>query len=601
MPIDFQPIEFNEESGIDFQEEKVPAEVKQTVPAQKSYRERLLSDWEGRANKIANSGLGLPARSIYSVGQMAGAVGDVFGEAINQVVPEEAKSLAGDFARKAIEKGSIAYPNVANAVRGGVDLYGQFKQSNPNAARGIEQAVETATNIGGIIPANYGAKAGSNAIVNATKPLTREAIDRKIASSVSYGMNKGIGPSVAGKHNAPQIDNYYNKATNAVKTIVDNSNNLLLTDSYGNQVKGLPRTLKQFSEAIDQTKKQVYQKYHDMAVKAGIKGVEFDMIPVMKRLDEVSAMPDEILSKNDKRKAYPSELREYATKLKNELSELHKESPEIVEKRIQDLNNSLAGYYDGRVTKAKAQLDASVAQLMREQLDNSIMSHVGPGYQDLKNTYGSLKAIEKEVAHRAVVDARKRTKGLYDLTDVFTGGEIIGGILTMNPAMVAKGAAGNAISKYYKYLVSPNRNIKNMFSEVDSLVKKQKNDFKDVPNPQEAPSEFYEVGPVKSGRTVGQPYGPQASRLRSPKELPAGQGFILSGEQTIPDIIDAQFISRSRPVMALPPVRRDTRLALPPGQGFSTGEIIPNVSRTQLKQYWDRLDEEQYLRALQGK
>lgn len=136
---------------------------------------------------------------------------------------------------------------------------------------------------------------------------------------------------------------------------------------------------------------------------------------------------------------------------------------------IQTLNNSLENFYRNPSydTASKAYVDSLSVNRLRKGLDGVIEGATGPGYQNLKNVYGSLKAIERDVNRRAVVDARKNVKGLLDFTDVFSGHQVVKGILSMNPATVGAGVASNFISRLYKRLNDPNRIVKNLFQDVD--------------------------------------------------------------------------------------------------------------------------------------
>jgi hypothetical protein len=230
-----------------------------------------------------------------------------------------------------------------------------------------------------------------------------------------------------------------------------------------------PKTAAQAAQAIDQAKKIVYKKYNDMAVAAGDAGASFKSNKVLSRLDEIAQAPDEVIPKNDPRLKWDESIRRYAHDMKASVAELDGASPEIIEARIKDLNNSLKGYYEGRTAAAKAQIDGSVAQAMREELDANITSAVGDGYQALKNQYGALKSIEKEVNHRAIVNARKNTAGLTDLTDVFTGGELVAGVMTANPALIAKAVAGRGIKEYIKKLNDPDLYVERMFKRAYGL------------------------------------------------------------------------------------------------------------------------------------
>lgn len=290
-------------------------------------------------------------------------------------------------------------------------------------------------------------KAGAKLLPKATTEA------EKLDKIIDEGVSKGIKPTVVGKPSLARMEGFYDNAKQAVKTIAENRSDIKIIDDAG-EVVAHPRTSAEFAQAIDQAKKKIYKQYHDMSVKAGDGGASFDLSTVKSELNKISS--------SDNLKMNPK-VREYAASLADELEELDGAAPDVVEARIADLNNSLAGFYDGRVTKAQAQVDASVANLMRKELDDKITNAVGEGYQDLKNKYGSLKAIEKEVNKRALVNARQNAKGLTDLTDIFTGGEIVSGILSMNPALIAKGVAGRGIKEIYKNINKPDRYIERMF------------------------------------------------------------------------------------------------------------------------------------------
>lgn len=271
---------------------------------------------------------------------------------------------------------------------------------------------------------------------------------------VKRGISKGVKPTVIGKPSLAKMDKFYNNAKTAVETIAGNKNSLNILDDAGDAV-ALPETAAQMAQAVDQTKKLIYQKYHNMALSAGDAGAVFNVDNIVKNLDEIISGP--------KNKKYSPQVRKYAESLKDEIAELAGEAPEIIEERIKDLNSSLASYFDGRVTKAKARIDASVAAAMREELDKNIIDVLGTGYQQLKKQYGALKAIEKEVNKRALVNARGANKSLLDFTDIFTGGELVSGLLTMNPVVIAKSATQKGIKETFKMLNNPDRAIKQMF------------------------------------------------------------------------------------------------------------------------------------------
>jgi hypothetical protein len=351
----------------------------------------------------------------------------------------------------------------------------QWAKDNPRAVGNIGAAV----NVASVLPVGKAVEAAGKGIADIAGPAVEKAaaaiVDKiptatdKLDKAIQTGVTKGIKPTVIGKPSYDKLTNFYDKANQAVKVIAENREKLNLVDENGEALHH-PRSAAETLQAINQTEKVIYDKYHAMATAAGDAGSEFGAEPILKELDKIAADPEEALPMGDPRLKYNPQTRAYANDLKSEIMELHGASPEIIEARIADLNNSLKGFYDGRVTKAKAQIDGSVAKLMRQQLDNNITSAVGEGYQDLKNQYGALKTIENEVAKRALVNARKANKGVADLTDIFTGGDLVAGTLSGNPALIAKGLFGRGIKEVYKSLNNPDRYIEKMFKKAYDVV-----------------------------------------------------------------------------------------------------------------------------------
>lgn len=399
-----------------------------------------------------NQKWGEPLRTLANVGEIFQSAGNVVGElpsnTIKMIVPQNIRDLPARGLQSYIQN-----PKNATAIENAKFLIDKYK----NLSEMAKESFGTVAKIGGGVLALSGLKP-------VLEPVTTEAKvalsslgkipESKVEQAISKGINKGVKPTVVGKKTLARYEGFSDKASEAVKTIAENKDAIKVLDVNG-EVVPHPRNAGEMAQAVDQAKKIIYKKYNDMALAAGDAGAKFDVKPVMNKLDAIS-----------KDLKYSKEVRSYADGLKSEIDELHGQPPEIIEARIADLNNSLSGFYDGRVSKAKAQIDASVANLMREELDNKISNAVGEGYQGLKNQYGALKAIEKEVNHRAIVNARKQGKGLIDMTDIFTGADLAAGVLTMNPLLIAKGAAGKGLMEIYKNINNPDRYIDKMFKTV---------------------------------------------------------------------------------------------------------------------------------------
>lgn len=442
--------------------------------------------------------------------------------------------------------------------------------------------LEATGNYAMAVPMGAFAKKPITEAVNVARDVAASGmpIEQQITNAVKHGIEKGIRPTVVGKSTDPQMKLYMDRAEEAVKTIVSNRDNLVLTDKAGNRIKGaLPRSLQQFSEAIDQTKRGIFRQYDDMAKAAGETGAVVDLNPIAKEIQRIAADPTT-------KDLFPG-LAKHADDLATSLSERGFYTAEQAQDAIAKLNNSLKAFYKNPSYEnaSRAGIDALLVNNLRKGLDDTIERAVGEGYQGLKKTYGSLKNIEKEVAHRATVDARKNPKGLIDFTDIFTAGELLAGLTTMSPAMITRATVMKGAKEYIKKLNDPNFIVKSMFGDVEKLLNKSNvprsrtvgsmaamNPMAPEATPSMKPPPYFRVErnlpstDVRSGVTVGIPKG--YSELPAPplKGLPPGQGFEL-GASYGDDIIDVPFTARTRPQLNAP--RREPTLELPGGQGFT--------------------------------
>jgi len=303
-----------------------------------------------------------------------------------------------------------------------------------------------------------GAEALSKAITKTPEQLLKET-----DSFIDTSIEKAIRPTVRGKKTVEAVDQYQEKARSAVKAITENKQALNLTDEVGEQI-ALPNSLKSFSEAIKQTKQNVFKQYDDILRQAGDTGVVLDTVKLADDLAEVKKSPKWAVIEDN----YP-EVVEYVDSKIGILEKRGAYTLEQAQEAIKAYNNSLEAFYRNPTPEGygKVTVDAMIVNNMRKSLDDVIESTTGGEYQALKNQYGALKAIEEDVAKRFIVNARKNQKGLIDFTDIFSAGDIIAGLTTFNPALIAKGATQNFIKNWFKKLNDPDRIIEKMFNKID--------------------------------------------------------------------------------------------------------------------------------------
>lgn len=269
-----------------------------------------------------------------------------------------------------------------------------------------------------------------------------------------------VKPSRIGQQTAPQLAAQDSRILTAVDQIIANQPNLKFTNEIGQEVTGqLPRSLRQFSEAIDQTKRSIFQRYDQMAQQAGTAGVRVDLTPVVQKLREAAAQPEVIdlhpnLAADAERLATNFEARGFYT-------------PGEAQDVIQNLNRTLAGFWRNPTaeTVSHSSLLAPIASTLRQQLDSAIEGAQGPGYQVLKNQYGALRSVEKDVAGAVQREANKIPGGLMGhLADLGSAEEFIRGVMTLNPSAMARAGGIKAAKLAMKYVNDPNRAIARLFA-----------------------------------------------------------------------------------------------------------------------------------------
>lgn len=382
--------------------------------------------------------------------------------------------LAKDVAGNILDIGSYAVPIgtgakvltkigqgvKAGAISGAMTGTGQALQEGQSIPEALGQgAVYSAGGavLGGAIP---GVISGATTLKNKLNPS-----EKFIESQIVKEFTQGIKPLLPGKTTPALMNKYKDNVVTAVKTIKANKDKLNFTDETGEILTGqTPKNISQLNDAVEQTKKTIFTQYDDLAKKAGAQGVTVDVTPIANELDS-------IISNKSLSITNPNAI-QYAQNLKDRLSGVGKLDAQTAQDVVQNYNKSLEAFYRNPTYEnaSHAAIDSVVANNMRKALDDGISGITGVEYQALKNQYGALKAIEKDVIKASLKEARKNAKGLIDFTDIFSGGQVVSGILSLNPAMVASGATQKAIASLYKHINDPNRAISKMFDVADTPV-----------------------------------------------------------------------------------------------------------------------------------
>ncbi len=300
-----------------------------------------------------------------------------------------------------------------------------------------------------------------DSITNLKMPTKSEAA---VQRSIVKNFQKGIKPRINANQTPGQARAYKEDIVSAVKSIKENQANLKYADDIADGVdeviKGkLPENLQQLSNALEQTKGSIFERYDALATKAGQSRLAVKPQAIVKELGA-------IINDTATKLSHP-EVVAYARAVARRYSKVKNLNAKVVQDIIQNYNKSLEAFYKNPSldTAQRASVDSMVANNLRKLLDEQITKLTGEEYQALKNEYGSLKSIERDVVKAALRDERANVKGLYDMTDVFSGGEVVRGLLTLNPQVVGVGLSMRAIKEIYKHMNNPNRAVKAMFRQ----------------------------------------------------------------------------------------------------------------------------------------
>jgi phenylalanyl-tRNA synthetase alpha subunit len=296
-----------------------------------------------------------------------------------------------------------------------------------------------------------------------------DEIDSSISSAVNKGIKKGIRPSVMSKETSSQFSKYLKNAKTAVQEIIENKDNISFLDDSGQTVKGdIPKNLNQFSQAIEQTKRKVFETYDTLARESNDQGAFVDLNKIPKDLEPVF--------KSKALQKFSPETIEYARQRIDSLTQDPIMPILDAQDSVQILNQSLEAFYKDPTpaNKGRAMVDAAIANGMRREMNSVIENSTGGQYKELKSKYGALKTIESDVTKRSIVDSRKNEKGLLDFSDIFTGHQIVKALATKDPAGLAAGGVAKIIKERMKVLNDPNKKIQKMFEDVERLNSEKK-------------------------------------------------------------------------------------------------------------------------------
>lgn len=293
-------------------------------------------------------------------------------------------------------------------------------------------------------------------------------VNSKIDKKITDDFISAIKPSQSSLWNSKsETERYLAKAKDSVYTIVTRKEELTLTNEAWEVVKNkIPHSINQFNEATQQIKRNIYEEYSEISKTANIK-TEVNYMPIIKEL--------ETLKTNRVFKDMPESqsLEKYIDSIISSFKEnWWQRSILDAEELKKSYNSKLDAFYRNPTTNdySKSNIDALVNNLIWKQLDDTILSATWDDYAILKNQYWALRTIEKDINHRAIIEARKWWASITDHASILTVRDTVAAIGRWDIVRGWEWVATEWFKAVYKYINSPDRKIKNMFNAADKVI-----------------------------------------------------------------------------------------------------------------------------------
>jgi len=429
----------------------------------------------GLASKVLDP-LNLSSGKALEAGAIAvGGAADIIGSTIAGFISPEIQSVATTVIENTPEP--VKEQAVA-AFKKADEVYQELPDSAKNAFFGAGGVFELL--VGGVAP-KVVKKTGEalDPLVGKTKNIIRERqetkaiedalnLEQDVKNSIDETINKAIKPRKQLNTDLERVQ-YQNKSRDAVFTIADNKQNLSFIDKEGDIVKGeLPESVQQMSESVTQTKKKIFSEYDSLAKQTGESGSIVSLSPIVLELQKLK---DNVVIQD-----VSPQTSTYIDGLIERFGKRASYTPEQTQDIIQNFNDELKTFYRNPSTGqgSKAVVDSMVANKLRLDLDDTIENVTGEKYQALKNQYGSLKQIERDVVRAAQRVANKNGAGLVDaMSGIASASQVAQFLTTGGVSNIAQAAATEGVRRWWNLINSPDRSVKNMFKQVDEFNKKK--------------------------------------------------------------------------------------------------------------------------------
>lgn len=318
-------------------------------------------------------------------------------------------------------------------------------------------------------PLDVGKRAEQGVVNSVLGPAVSKVIEKvapsasQVTSKIVDLYKKAVRPTVAGRSTPALTEKYDKNVLDGIDAIVANQENLNHSNQYGHPVVRPPQTMPEFVDAGFKTMDDTFNKYDAMAKATTGKGISIPLKGIGQDLRTAV--------NNFATKTHTPDVYQYANEVANKYDKQATLTPTDVQQVTQKLNAILKNFYRNPSYQmtGRDQIDAMIAGKLRNSMDQAITQAQGPGYQQIKNQYGALSSIMKDVLRRSnALDNRAPDEGLGRFANIWITGKIVGGLAHGNPASVAAGAAELGAKSYMRWRNDANTMVKDIFNLAQS-------------------------------------------------------------------------------------------------------------------------------------
>jgi hypothetical protein len=280
-----------------------------------------------------------------------------------------------------------------------------------------------------------------------------------VEAALTRNYRQAVKPGLVGPKNFSRLASADRNMLGAVDSIINERQHLTFDDPSGGApiIGKLPKTLSQFSDAIEQVKSTLFKSYDQKVSQAGPR---VDMAPVVQEMRQLASSPELALPSN-------SALKTSLLKDADHFEKVGSYSTEDAQQLIQHLNKKIQSAYraGGQEAVSYSTAMAPVLKTFRSELDSAVTQFQGPGYQALRDQYMRLRSIEEGVAKAVNREGNKVPGGFgAHLVDLGLSGVALHALATANLKELGVAAATKAAQYALRWYNSPNRAIERLFA-----------------------------------------------------------------------------------------------------------------------------------------